>query len=78
MNFNAASRVREGEILAQQERFCDCQGIYLDIVNYCVVTSNLAEAPKWKLCFPCQGLHYNSSLPQENQEEQVPVQETTE
>ena len=78
MNFNAASRVKEGEILAQQESFCDCQGTYLDIRNYCMVTSSLAAVPKWKLCFPSQGLNYEASAPQENHEEQVPIQEITE
>ena len=78
MNFNTASRVKEGEILAQQESFWNCQGIYVDIRDYCVVTSSLAAVPKWKLCFPSQGLNYEASVPQENHEEQVPIQETTE
>ena len=68
MNFHAASRVKEVEILAQLESFWDCQGIYLDIRNYCVVTSSSAAVPKWKLCFPSQRFNYNASVPQENQE----------
>ena len=74
MDFTATSG---DEILAQQESLCDCQGIYLDIMNCCVITSSLADVPKWQLCFPGQELNY-TSVPEENFEEQVPIQETTE
>ena len=74
MDFNATSA---DEILAQQGRACNCQGIYPDIMNCCIVTSSLAAVPEWKLCFPGQETNY-ASVPEEDFEEQVPIQETGE
>ena len=76
VNRNTACRDAEGKTLAQQESCFDCHSTYIDITNCCVVPLSLQTVPTWKLCFPCQGLYFGS-VPQENDEELSPIQETT-
>ena len=76
VNRSTACRDAEGKTLAQQESYFDCHSTYIDITNCCVVLLSLQTVPTWKLCFPGQGLYF-SSVPQENDKELSPIQETT-
>ena len=75
-----ASRETEHETAAQQESSFHCYGIFIDVANCCLVPSNLQidTVPKWKLCIPTPSQQSNYTvIPQENYEEQSPIEETT-
>ena len=79
MNFNEELRETERETLPQQESSFNCNNTSIDIANCCVVPSSLHvdTVPKWKFCLPASNQESNYvAIPQENYEEQFPIQET--